>query len=716
MNILKYKVNSTNPQNKTRLILNNRISPQTLHQILTIDSNVLNKKDEKDQTFLSYAIKQNDSEIFDLILSYPNINFSYKDKNGNTYLHLAVINQNINFIKKILSKTTNNINLQNKKGNTPLHIAYRNGKKNIINILLNKGSDTSIKNNDGKTPVEMSRINSNNISRNKIINAITISSSGNTSYRYKSKEKFNTEFSKHKNTEYKVNNIKKGKNLFKKKIKKNNITKYPKKNSTVKINLNENYIEDKNIFFKMKTNVGLNERYYNNKNLINIENFSTDLKNSNNLYKNSNLNKTNNNKITVSKSVEQKKILMQNNEQTNKTIKIKCNENIVNINNYNDFHLHQKTNNKNVDIEKDSIVNYEESLFEQKKSDSNMVKNIISDINNLNILNSEVSSGLETGSYQKSNLVFKKISPKNFVEDINNSNNYKTNKFDEFFNNNKKCVSNFQNNMINEENYKYSNEFNTFDEVNFKFEDSIINQNKNNSNNDLAMINIKDNNTNENNNTISLNYSEQKIKQEIKNVEIELYCQKCLQEFLSQINMLKYYNLFINSGFDDINLIIHQSLKIGVSIKDFELKEIGIILPGDRAKILIRIQEKSENFCYPVPKSVYYTCKNLDNIEKDQHIMKLKYWLKSIRVDNYLQNFIKAGYHSIELLLLQMESNNPLSNEILKDEIGIDKTGHRNRILNKLKDDGESFDRRLKANLLDLNNMENEKNCYCLVY
>ena len=116
-----------------------------------------------------------------------------------------------------------------------------------------------------------------------------------------------------------------------------------------------------------------------------------------------------------------------------------------------------------------------------------------------------------------------------------------------------------------------------------------------------------------------------------------------------------------------------------------ELKEAGISCPGDRAKILIRIQEKAGNFRFNVPKSVYYTCKNLNKIDNDVNINNLRNWLKKLRIDNYLTNFIENGYHSIELLLLQMESQCPLTTEILKEEIRVDKIGHRSRIINKLK-------------------------------
>ena len=47
-----------------------------------------------------------------------------------------------------------------------------------------------------------------------------------------------------------------------------------------------------------------------------------------------------------------------------------------------------------------------------------------------------------------------------------------------------------------------------------------------------------------------------------------------LKEILHQINMQKYIDIFIESGFNDINLIIEQTQK-GIYIKNNELKEAG---------------------------------------------------------------------------------------------------------------------------------------------
>ena len=189
-----------------------------------------------------------------------------------------------------------------------------------------------------------------------------------------------------------------------------------------------------------------------------------------------------------------------------------------------------------------------------------------------------------------------------------------------------------------------------------------------------------------------------------------------LKDFLFQINMDKYLGVLANNGFDDINLILEQSKNGGTSIQDNELKEAGISIPGDRAKILIRIQELSNNFSFPVPKEVYHTIEDLNKIDSDEHIQKLNKWLKNLKVEDYLINFIYSGYHSIELLLMQMISYNPLTSEMLKEEIGIDKIGYRSRIINKLKDESKGFLGHLQTKTLVINIGEtNQNNCQCII-
>ena len=154
--------------------------------------------------------------------------------------------------------------------------------------------------------------------------------------------------------------------------------------------------------------------------------------------------------------------------------------------------------------------------------------------------------------------------------------------------------------------------------------------------------------------------------------ENDICVQKLLQ-FLKEIGMQNYGNLFISEGFDDISLIIKQ-MKEGYPILDGTLKEIGIIQPGDRAKILIRLQEVSNGFNFDFPfEQVYF--KNNGSILK---------WLEKEGLSRYNKNFLDAGYQSLELLLVQMVSKFKIDDSILKNDLFIFSDKARSKIIASL--------------------------------
>ena len=180
--------------------------------------------------------------------------------------------------------------------------------------------------------------------------------------------------------------------------------------------------------------------------------------------------------------------------------------------------------------------------------------------------------------------------------------------------------------------------------------------------------------------------------------------------------MEKYFNNLLDNGFDDVNLLIYQT-RTENPITDLQLKEVGINNIGDRARILIKLEESANNFGYSLPNEVYYICDNINSIDinEDRNINKLLQWLIKINLEEYLDNFLINGYYSIELLLIQMLSKNPLDDDILKNEIEINKIGHRSRILNKLKEDSKEFNKNMRKKGLFIITGKESKSCDCII-
>ena len=334
-------------------------------------------------------------------------------------------------------------------------------------------------------------------------------------------------------------------------------------------------------------------------------------------------------------------------------------------------------------------------------------------------------------------------------------------------NNNINEEQNNDNEEIIDENY---NPLDDNDEDNFKIENSIENKNKKNYLTDKSInaseINFNFSNTNTNKNqsknikksnisnsknysnsdslleySQSYNFSQPKkvdinpsipilsvsksplpnhsLTQSIRTTTNFNINENSVYKFLQEINMEKYYNNLTSNGFDDIQLIIEQCKNDKKGITDDNLKKAGIKLPGDRAKIFIRIQDKAKNFNFKIPDSIYHICNNLKNIEKDDYIKKLNNWLTQLKLQEYLFKFISAGYHSVELIYAQMISKFPLNEDILENEIGIKLLGHRKRLMLKLEDEIKNipnlFNKYAKSKIVNFEK-GNENNCDCKLF
>ena len=678
-------------QSESNIFIKSQLPINQLNHILNNNSYIINLIDKKGETLLSYAINNNNYKLCDLLLNNPKLNLYYKDNNGNSYLHLAVKNQNEKTIKKLIEKDIN-LNYKNNFGNTPLQIAYEYGNKTIIQILNNYGMNNLIRNNEHKlgTKVKTRKISNNN----KKINIL-------------------------------AKTLKSNKSEFK--LLKNSIKSPKRKNAND--NINNNNQKDKSMmisqyckYYKSNPHFLIHNKTSNEKKRSNIPNklLTSRRKFKNNIkcFKNSltkdeereEISKTDNNLLNYTS--KDTKFITDAKEKSNNVEDISSfiiSQSSDSKNNYNG----KEKNNTNNNLRRKYII-YDTSYMKDEREKQNSFENKNKSSINLNKFNTIIQNKyaqLNTDSNYKENIKYKILNNQSNKKNLKKTNQIITNKI--------------INKTIGIVKLKNQNSFNN--KINIKNNNnSNINEKKNNK---IFYILKKRNlkrgeifnlsqNKKENNNKLYLDCN--KERNQIDENGLTMNSSKLLKDFLSQINMGKYISILAFNGFDDINLILEQSKNGSSSIQDSELKEAGIIIPGDRAKILIRIQELSNNFEFPIPKEVYYSIKNYNNILDDQNIIKLRKWLENLKIEKYLNNFIDNGYNSIELLLIQMISSNPLTNEILKEEIKIDKVGYRSRIINKLKEDSKNFINDLKLNMLIVSKDEGEyiskyNNCQCII-
>ena len=675
-------------------IIKNDIPLNTLYKILVNNPSLVNTIDKNGETILSNAIRKNKEDIFKLIMTSPILETEYFDRSGNSYLSIAVLYEREKMIFPLIEKGIP-INMVNNDGNSALHIAYMINNKKIIQKLIKSKIDINIKNNQGKIAKDFLE-NYADLKENEIINN---DKNDNNNF---------TNSSNEHNLNLSLANV--GLSLLK-----SQRNKREKRKKIIQM-------EETAANSIQKTT----SMYYNN--TQDVESIVKDNSVVNDIFDMSSLEiikKKNNDKV----------------EFENININNENNDKNINDDDKFDYINYNSNINNNYMFDDDDIINLQSNDLNKNKKRSKSQFNIFRKVNGLyNIKNSidneeneyekekeiyekenEYEKEKEKEMYEKENEYENEIEIEN-ENQIEQHNRIAINEFD-FIEENPiilKSKTNVNKNPVNYSNDNINiidsdNEIDKKDlfshmktndsiKASFSIEEILKDKEQKNANFKNALNALQINRMNSNRKLNNDNINEK--KKEKNNL---LY-------FLSNIGLEKYHSNFNNNGFDDIQLIIEQTRK-GLGISDKNLKQIGIKLPGDRARLLIKIQELAKNFQFNLPKGVFYIIKDINNIKinEDKYILQLKNWLKGIKLENYLENFINAGYYSTELLLIQMESKQPLNYEIIEKELFIEKVGHIERIMNKLKEDSKSLINKLKTTMLIYEN-GNEKNCDCFIF
>ena len=115
----------------------------------------INLKNSKGQTPLHLASGKNRIENINVLLTNPKINYNSIDIQGFTPLIKACASQAYDVVKALIRSNDVNINFQDKIGNTALHYLCEDEKYDIAIELIKRGGDVEIKNNEGKTPLDL---------------------------------------------------------------------------------------------------------------------------------------------------------------------------------------------------------------------------------------------------------------------------------------------------------------------------------------------------------------------------------------------------------------------------------------------------------------------------------------------------------------------------------------------------------------------------------
>ena len=161
-------------------------------------------------------------------------------------------------------------------------------------------------------------------------------------------------------------------------------------------------------------------------------------------------------------------------------------------------------------------------------------------------------------------------------------------------------------------------------------------------------------------------------------------------EFITEINLPKEYaNYLMDNGFDNLDVLIYQA-KHGIALTYENLRDIGIKKPGERIKIMVHLEEISENFNFFFPKNIF-----LDEFNEKNGCDSLKIFLDKIGMNKFLNNFLENGIYNSELLYIQMATKQPLTDNILINDLGINKKDAKTIII-KLNENSKNYVNKIK--------------------
>ncbi|OMJ95021.1 hypothetical protein SteCoe_1720 [Stentor coeruleus] len=135
-----------------------------------------------------------------------------------------------------------------------------------------------------------------------------------------------------------------------------------------------------------------------------------------------------------------------------------------------------------------------------------------------------------------------------------------------------------------------------------------------------------------------------------------------LFDFLCSISLKKYYKVMISSGFDNLEALAFQ-MKTQYPITHKLLRTIGIETYGNQSRLIANLEKISCELKL-----------NYDFISLDE-------FLDELELGCYYENFVINGYDDLLNILENSKNHKKLTDDILKTKLGIEKLGHRIRIL-----------------------------------
>ena len=166
--------------------------------------------------------------------------------------------------------------------------------------------------------------------------------------------------------------------------------------------------------------------------------------------------------------------------------------------------------------------------------------------------------------------------------------------------------------------------------------------------------------------------------------------------WLAGLRLEAIYPNLVEAGFDDLGQLVTQ-MKSDLPLTDDLLESLSIEKQGHRAVFLAALERECVSPMVAAPaikgkRRSLYCCQAPAPAPTMFNYPSLQVWLEALGLGHLSGLFEDAGYTEVEQMLLLMHSQYQVTDAVLKHAVGIEKVGHRHRILCKLREDAQHFD------------------------
>jgi hypothetical protein len=158
-----------------------------------------------------------------------------------------------------------------------------------------------------------------------------------------------------------------------------------------------------------------------------------------------------------------------------------------------------------------------------------------------------------------------------------------------------------------------------------------------------------------------------------------------LYDWLASYKLESLFEVLVHNGYEDYDSIIGL-MQSSNPLDTLQLQSIGVKKPGHRDRLIALLEEELREADVQTKKSAtspFTCCTRAVSRNGHELSMALERWLETLGLGFLFEKLQEAGYDDLEQIIFLQKTRFALDDQRLT-EIGIDKVGHRHRILNKL--------------------------------